>query len=204
MKLLHIDSSVLGDDSVSRSLSAEIVAKLKALHPSIDIIYRDLASDVVDHLSIGHIAARHGAPVEEKGLLGDIATGEEYLAELVDADIIVIGAPMYNFSVSSQLKVWIDRIVVAGRTFKYSETGEVQTLLPAAKKIFIASTRGSAYASGSPYAAFEHHESYLKGVFAFLGLHDVTIVRAEGLAYGPDARSAAISQARGEISAISA
>ncbi|MEZ2218903.1 FMN-dependent NADH-azoreductase [Rhizobium sp. RCC_161_2] len=202
MKLLHIDSSVLGDNSVSRILSAEIVARQKALHPSIDIIYRDLALDVVSHLSGGHIAARHGAQIEEQGLRGDIAKGDEYLTELLGADIVVIGAPMYNFSVSSQLKVWIDRIVVAGRTFSYSDTGEVQALVSPSKKIFIASTRGSTYAAGSPYAAFEHHESYLKGVFAFLGLHDVTIIRAEGLAFGPEARDAAISQARGEISSM--
>src|SRR5215471_5745089 len=120
VKLLHIDSSILGDNSVSRVLSAEIVARQRALHPSIDVIYRDLTASVPHHLSIAHIAARHGAPVEDQGLLGDIARGENYLTELFGADVIVIGAPMYNFSVSSQLKIWIDRIVVAGRTFKYS------------------------------------------------------------------------------------
>ncbi|SDI51845.1 FMN-dependent NADH-azoreductase [Paraburkholderia steynii] len=202
MKLLHIDSSILGNDSVSRTLSAEIVARQVALHPSIEVTYRDLASEIAEHLSIGHVAVRHGATVEEPGLLGDIKKGDEYLDELFDADIVVVGAPMYNFSISSQLKVWIDRVVVAGRTFKYSQTGEIQTLLPTSKQIFIASTRGSAYSAGSPYAALEHHESYLKGVFSFLGQHDVTVIRAEGLAFGPEAKNAAISQARGEIASI--
>jgi FMN-dependent NADH-azoreductase len=202
MKLLHIDSSILGNDSVSRALSAEIVAKQVELNPSIEVSYRDLAADITHHLSIGHVAARHGAPVDEPGLLADIKKGEDYLDELLDADIIVIGAPMYNFSVSSQLKVWIDRIVVAGRTFKYNETGAVQGLLSSAKKVFVASTRGNAYSSGSPHAALDHHERYLESIFTFLGVHDVKVVRAEGLAFGPEAKNAAISHARGEISLI--
>jgi FMN-dependent NADH-azoreductase len=202
MKLLHIDSSILGNDSVSRMLSAEIVARQVELHPSTEVVHRDLASDIASHLSIGHVAARHGAPVEAPSLLGDIQKGEDYLEELQGADIVVIGAPMYNFSVPSQLKVWIDRVVVSGRTFRYSETGEIQSLLSPSKKIFIASTRGGAYSPGTPHAALEHHESYLKGVFAFLGLHDVTIIRAEGLAFGPEAKNTAISNARGEIALI--
>jgi FMN-dependent NADH-azoreductase len=133
-----------------------------------------------------------------------LKTGEDYLAEVFAADVIVIGAPMYNFSVPSQLKAWIDRIVVAGQTFKYSETGELQTLLPPKKKIVIASTRGNVYEPGTPKAALEHHESYLTGVFSFLGLHDVTIVRAEGLAFGPEAKDAAIAKARTDIAAIAA
>lgn len=204
MKLLHIDSSLLGQDSVSRTLSAEIVERQKALHPSIEVIYRDLAVDVAGHLSLGHLAARNGASVEGQALLDDIAKGEAYIAELIEADIIVVGAPMYNFSVSSQLKVWIDRIVVAGRTFRYGPMGEVLTMLSPSKKIFIASTRGGAYQPGSPQAAFEHHESYLKVIFAFLGLNDVTVVQAEGLAFGPDARKAAVEKANGQISSIAA
>jgi FMN-dependent NADH-azoreductase len=204
MKLLHVDSSILGNESVSRKLSAEIVARQIELHPSIQVTYRDLAIDVAGHLSNEHVAARKGAEVEDQELLRDIAKGEEYLAELFDADIIVVGAPMYNFTVSSQLKVWIDRIVVSGRTFKYRPTGEIETLLPSAKKFIFASTRGSVYHEGSPSAALEHHESFLRGVFAFLGQHDVTFIRAEGLAFGPDAKSAALSQARDEIASITA
>jgi FMN-dependent NADH-azoreductase len=202
MKLLHIDSSILGAHSVSRTLTAEIVKCQKALHPGIKVVYRDLAADPALHLSAAHVAAWAGGTVEGAALSCDLETGQEYLAELFEADIIVIGAPMYNFSVPSQLKAWIDRIVVVGQTFEYSESGELLTFLPSGKKIIIVSTRGNVYQPGSPTAAHEHHESYLRSVFSFLGLHDVTVVRAEGLAFGPDTRDAAIRQARFEIAVI--
>lgn len=202
MKLLHIDSSILGAQSVSRTLTAEIVKCQKALHPGIKVIYRDLAADPVLHLSDAHISAWAGGSVEGAALSCDLETGQEYLAELFEADIIVIGAPMYNFSVPSQLKAWIDRIVVDGQTYEYSETGELRTFVPSGKKVIIASTRGNVYQPGTPTAAHEHHESYLLSVFSFLGLRDVTVVRAEGLAFGPDAREAAIRKARFEIAAI--
>ena len=204
MKILHIDSSILGSYSVSRTLSSEIVDREVALHPGAEVVYRDLTTDPALHLSSAHMAAWQGAPVENAALGADLKTGGDYLAEVFAADIIVIGAPMYNFSVPSQLKAWIDRIVVAGQTFKYSETGELQTLIPPKKKIVIASTRGNVYEPGTPKAALEHHESYLSGVFSFLGLHDVTIVRAEGLAFGPEAKDAAIAKARTDIAAIAA
>ncbi|OAJ57277.1 FMN-dependent NADH-azoreductase [Paraburkholderia ginsengiterrae] len=202
MKLLHIDSSISGAQSVSRTLTAEIVKCQKALHPGIEVVYRDLAADPALHLSHAHVDAWTGGTVEGAALSCDLETGEEYLAELFVADIIVIGAPMYNFSVPSQLKAWIDRIVVEGQTFEYSESGELQTFLPSAKKVIIASTRGNVYQPGTPTAAHEHHESYLLTVFSFLGLHDVTVVRAEGLAFGPDTRDAAISKARFAIATI--
>ncbi|MGV2288116.1 NAD(P)H-dependent oxidoreductase [Trinickia sp. YCB016] len=204
MKLLHIDSSIQGPHSVSRALSAEIVERQTALHPRIELIYRDLAADPALHLSGAHVKAWAGGHVEGAGLSCDLETGEEYIAELFDAEIIVIGAPMYNFSVPSQLKAWIDRVVVAGQTFKYGEGGEVQTLLPPNKKVFIASTRGNVYQPGSPTASLEHHESYLKGVLSFLGLHDVTIVRAEGLAFGLESKNTAIRKARSDIAAMTA
>ncbi len=103
---------------------------------------------------------------------------------------MVIGAPMYNFSIPSQLKAWIDRVVVAGKTFRYGANGAEGLLKN--KKVFIASSRGNVYAPGSPAAALEHHESYLTGVLSFIGLTDVTIVRAEGLAFGPEAKEAAM------------
>ena len=116
MKLLHIDSSVLGTHSASRALSAEIVAKQVELHPDIQVAYRDLAADAALHLSSAHLAAWQGGAVEDSVLGADLAKGGGYLEELFAADIIVIGAPMYNFSVPSQLKAWIDRVVVAGKT----------------------------------------------------------------------------------------
>ena len=202
MQLLHIDSSLLGTNSASRALSAEIVAKQIALHPGINVVRRDLAADAASHLSSAHLAAWQGAAIEDDVLGADLAKGGAYLDELLAADIIVIGAPMYNFSIPSQLKAWIDRVVVAGKTFRYGANGAEGLLKN--KKVFIASSRGNVYAAGSPAAAFEHHESYLTGVLAFIGLTEVTIVRAEGLAFGPEAKEAAMLKARANISAMAA
>jgi FMN-dependent NADH-azoreductase len=202
MKLLHIDSSVLGSNSASRALSAEIAAKQAALYPGLAVTHRDLSADAALHLSSAHLAAWQGQAVEDASLGADLAKGGAYLEELIAADIIVIGAPMYNFSIPSQLKAWIDRVVVAGKTFRYGASGAEGLLKN--KKVFIASSRGNVYAAGSPAAAFEHHESYLTGVLSFIGLTDVTIVRAEGLAFGEEAKQAAMSKARENIAAMAA
>lgn len=202
MQLLHIDSSVLGPHSASRALSAEIVARQVALHPGINVVRRDLAADAALHLSSAHLAAWQGGAVEDSALGADLAKGGAYLEELFAADIIVIGAPMYNFSIPSQLKAWIDRVVVAGKTFRYGANGPEGLLKN--KKVFIASSRGSVYAAGSPAAALEHHESYLTGVLSFIGLTDVTVVRAEGLALGTEAKEAAMFKAREDIAAMAA
>jgi FMN-dependent NADH-azoreductase len=203
MKLLHIDSSVLGAGSASRELTADIVARQVKLHPRLEVIYRDLATDAALHLSPAHLAAWQGQTVTDAQLGADLTKGGAYLQELLDADIIVVGAPMYNFSIPSQLKAWIDRVVVAGKTFRYGANG-AEGLLPSAKKAFIASSRGNVYAAGSPSAPFEHHESYLTSVLRFIGLTDITVVRAEGLAFGPEARQAAMGKARQQIAAIAA
>jgi FMN-dependent NADH-azoreductase len=202
MQLLHIDSSVLGPNSASRALSAEIVARQVALHPAIQVTYRDLAADAALHLSPAHLAAWQGGAVENSALGADLAKGGVYLEELFAADTIVIGAPMYNFSIPSQLKAWIDRVVVAGKTFRYGANGAEGLLKN--KKVFIASSRGNVYAAGSPAAALEHHESYLTGVLSFVGLTDVAIVRAEGLALGAEAKEAAMLKARANIAAMAA
>jgi FMN-dependent NADH-azoreductase len=202
MQLLHIDSSVLGPNSASRALSAEIVARQVALHPGINVMHRDLAADAALHLSSAHLAARQGGAVEDSVLGADVAKGDAYLEELLAADIIVIGAPMYNFSIPSQLKAWIDRVVVAGKTFRYGMKGPEGLLKN--KKVFIASARGSVYAPGSPAAALEHHETYLTGVLSFIGLTGVTIIRAEGLGLGTEAKEAAMLKARANIAALAA
>jgi FMN-dependent NADH-azoreductase len=202
MQLLHIDSSVLGSNSASRALSTEIVARQVALHPGIQVIHRDVAADAALHLSSAHLAAWQGGTVQDVALGADLAKGGAYLDELFAADIIVIGAPMYNFSIPSQLKAWIDRVVVAGKTFRYGANGAEGLLKN--KRVFIASSRGNVYAAGSPAAALEHHESYLTGVLSFIGLTDVTVVRAEGLAFGAEAKEAAMSKARQNIASIAA
>jgi FMN-dependent NADH-azoreductase len=203
MKLLQIDSSVLGAGSASRALTAEIVARQVKLNPGVEVIYRDLATDAALHLSSAHLAAFQGQAVSDAQLGADLTKGGAYMQELMDADIVVIGAPMYNFSVPSQLKAWIDRVMVAGKTFRYGANGP-EGLLSRTKKIFIASSRGNVYASGSPNATFEHHETYLTSVLKFMGLTDLTVVRAEGLAFGPAAREAAMGKAREQIAAIAA
>jgi FMN-dependent NADH-azoreductase len=202
MHLLHIDSSVLGANSASRALSAEIVERQRVLHPGLRVTHRDLAADSALHLSPSHLAAWQGGTVEDALLGADIKKGGGYLVELLAADMVVIGAPMYNFSIPSQLKAWIDRVVVAGKTFRYGANGAEGLL--SNKKVFIASSRGNIYAPGSPAAALEHHENYLIGVLGFIGLTDITVVRAEGLAFGPEAREAAMLNARKTIEAIAA
>ena len=202
MKLLHLDSSILGGNSASRQVSAAIVDQLAKATPDLDIVYRDLAAAPLSHLSGEHLAARQGAVPESPATQKEIAASQAVLDEVLGADIVVIGAPMYNFSIPSQLKAWIDRVVIAGKTFRYGANG-VEGLL-SNKKAFIASSRGNVYTAGSPAAALEHHESYLTGVLAFIGMTDVTIVRAEGLALGPEVREAAMTKARANIAALAA
>ena len=202
MQLLHLDSSVLGTASVSRQLSARIVARQQALHPDLRVVVRDLAADPALHLSGAHMAAFQGAPTDDATITADLLKGNAYMDELFASDILVIGAPMYNLSIATPLKAWIDRVAVAGKTFRYTATGPEGLLQ--GKKAFIASARGGVYSAGSPAAALEHQESYLIGLLAFLGVVDMTVVRAEGLALGAQAKDAAISQALADIAALSA
>lgn len=140
MQLLHLDSSALGGASVSRQLSAQIVARQRALHPDVQVLYRDFAADPALHLSIAHLAAIQGTITEDVTLNADLAKGNAYMDELFAADILAIGTPMYNLSVPTPLKAWIDRIAVAGRTFRFTAT-DPEGLLKN-KTAFIASARG--------------------------------------------------------------
>lgn len=201
MKLLHVDSSILGQGSVSRDLSADVVATFKVHHPGLAISRLDLAATPIGHLTAAHLAAAQGAPVDD-ALQADVAMGQRALDEFLAADIIVIGAPMYNLGVPSQLKAWIDRISVAGKTFRYGEQGPVG--LCGGKTLVIASSRGGVYREGSAAAAFDHQETYLKAAFGFLGITDITFIRAEGVAMGADARTGAIASAKKEMAALAA
>ncbi|MDN7532094.1 FMN-dependent NADH-azoreductase [Burkholderia orbicola] len=171
MKLLHIDSSILGQGSVSRELSAEIVARFRARDPGLTVTHLDLAATPIGHLTAGHLAAAQGAPADD-ALKADVEIGQRALEEFLAADIVVIGAPMYNFGIASQLKAWVDRISVAGTTFRYDENGPVG--LCGGKKLVIASSRGGVYSAGSPFASFDHQETYLRDAFGFLGITDIT------------------------------
>jgi FMN-dependent NADH-azoreductase len=201
MKLLHIDSSILGQGSVSRTLSAEVVAALRAGHPGIEVTYRDLSADPLAHLTSAHIGALQGAALDP-ALEQDIAAGQSALDEFLAADIVVVGAPMYNFGIPSQLKAWIDRLAVAGKTFRY--TGAGPQGLCGGKKVIVASSRGGVFSAGTPTAAFDFQETNLRAMFGFLGITDLTFVRAEGVAIGPEARAKAIESARGEASRLAA
>ncbi|RUL72168.1 FMN-dependent NADH-azoreductase [Dyella choica] len=201
MKLLHIDSSILGQGSVSRDLSADVVEAFRGRHRDLAITRLDLAATPIGHLTAAHLAAAQGAPVDE-ALQSDLARGQAALEEFLAADIVVLGAPMYNLGIPSQLKAWIDRISVAGKTFRYGEHGPVG--LCGGKKLVIASSRGGIYSAGSPAAFFDHQETYLKAAFGFLGITDITFIRAEGVAMGSDARNGAIASAKKESAALAA
>ncbi|KJJ95900.1 FMN-dependent NADH-azoreductase [Pseudomonas sp. 21] len=195
MKLLHIDSSILGDNSASRQLSAELVAAWAAAEPGVEVTYRDLAADAISHLSSASLVAA-GTPAElrDAAQKHEAALGEKSIEEFLGADAIVIGAPMYNFSIPSQLKAWIDRIAVAGKTFRYTENGPEG--LAGGKKVIIVSTAGGIHA-GQPSGVA--HENYLELVLNFLGITDIEVVRAEGLAYGDEPRRNAIAGAQASI-----
>jgi FMN-dependent NADH-azoreductase len=203
MNILHIDSSILGANSVSRALSAAIAAKQAELHPGATIVYRDLAAAPTQHLSPAHIGAMFGHPPTDAATLADIETGTAILNEVFAADVIVIGAPMYNFTVPTQLKAWVDRILITGKTFQYNEQGAPVGLLPATKKVFVASSRGGQYADGAQAAPLDHQESYLKAALNFIGLTDITIIRAEGVAV-PALKEPAIAGAHAQIAALAA
>lgn len=192
MKLLHLDSSILGENSASREVSAAVVARLRQVDPSLDITYRDLAAKPLPHLSGGYLAAAAGAG-DLSAFADELADSNATLDAFLGADIVVIGTPMYNFGIPSQLKAWIDRIAVAGKTFRYTEKGPEG--LAGGKRIVIASARGGVYTPGAPAEPNDFQENYLRAVFGFLGVTDIEIVRAEGLAMGPDQRRAALASA---------
>ncbi|SFK15172.1 FMN-dependent NADH-azoreductase [Bradyrhizobium sp. cf659] len=192
MKLLHIDSSVLGPHSVSRQVSAAIVDRLRQATPSLDIVYRDLTQTPLAHLSGSHLAAAQGAPAPAE-LGPDLAASAAALDEFLTADIVVIGAPMYNFTIPSQLKAWIDRVLVAGKTFKYDANGPQG--LAGGKRVIVAISRGGYYGAGSPAAALEHLETYLRGVFGFMGIQNPEFIIADGIQVGPEHREKALAGA---------
>ncbi|MES2740592.1 MAG: NAD(P)H-dependent oxidoreductase [Pseudomonadota bacterium] len=204
MKILHIDSSALGDASVSRKLTAATVAHLREKHADASVVYRDLAAEALPHVT-GPLLQIVRGPADANQtvspeLTQQAALSETLLLELLAADVLVVGAPMYNFSVPSSLKAWIDRVLVAGRTFSYTASGPKGLVV--GKRVIIASARGSAM-SGTPYeTAMDHQEAYLKAVFNFIGVTDLTIVRAEGLAMGEAARQAAIDGALSQVASL--
>jgi len=183
MKLLHIDSSALGQNSVTRELGATIVAQWSAALDGLQVEYRDLDDEPLPHLTGASLAKADPA---------EAAEAERVLQQFLDADIVVVGAPMYNFGIPSTLKAWIDRIAVAGRTFRYTAEGPQGLAGP--KTVIVASGRGSVHGARTDF-----QEPYLRQVFAFLGIDDVRFVRAEGVGLSPQHRIDAIAEAKASI-----
>ena len=180
MTILKIDSSITGEASVSRQLTSAIIDQLKAQQPGAEIVTRDLAATPLDHLTLA--------------AFGDSTVLDQFLA----ANTIVIGAPMYNFGIPSQLKAWIDRIAIAGKTFRYTANGPEGMV--GDKRVIIAISRGGFYDNDN---AFEHVETYLKGVFGFIGVTP-EFVHADGIAVGPEQRDAGIANGLEEVERLAA
>jgi FMN-dependent NADH-azoreductase len=186
VNLLHIDSSALGAHSVSRELSAAIVDSWKRTHPGTTVRYRDVAAQPLPHWT----------PLADASDPA-VRTGSEIMDEFLAADVVVIGAPMYNFSIPSALKAWVDRVAVAGKTFSYGANGPEG--LAGGRRVIIASSRGGFYGEDSPGASLDFQEAYLRKVFGFLGVTDIDVIRAEGVNMGAEQKTQAIASAHAVI-----
>lgn len=189
MNILHIDSSILGDHSTTRQLTAAITARLQAAAPGAQVVYRDLVAAPLPQFTAAPGAA-------------DAAALATALDQLLAADVIVIGAPLYNFSIPSQLKSWLDALAVPGKTFSYGANGPEGLL--GSKRVIVASARGGVYAAGTPMASLDHQEAYLKSFFGFLGVTQLEIVRAEGLKVSDEVKAQAMAAAFEQIAALQA
>ena len=183
MTILHIDSSITGDASISRQLSQAVVQRLTAERADEAVVRRDLVAEPLDHLTLAAMA--------------DTTVLEEFMA----ANTIVIGAPMYNFSIPSQLKAWIDRILIAGQTFRYTATGPEG--LVGQKRVIVAISRGGFYHPGSPAESAEHVQSYLTILFGFMGITP-EFVAADGIAVGPEQREQGLATGLAEVELLAA
>ena len=200
MKLLHIDSAITGDNSASRKLTQQIVNAWTAKHAGTEVTYLDLVAQAPNHFTMAAMTPRTG---QTDGLtaeqVAENAVSEQLVSQFLAADVVVIGAPFYNFSIPTQLKAWIDRIAQPGRTFRYTANGPEG--LAKGKTVIIASSRGGMYSTSEAGQAMEPQESYLKVVMGFFGVTDVRFVRAEGLGMGPDAVAAAFESAANDVKA---
>lgn len=197
--LLHLDASILpADSSVSRTISAAVVARLSGLNPALKIVRRDLVADPLAHMTLASLPPAHPAsvPGDEAARAASAAVLEEFLA----ADIVVIGAPMYNFTIPTQLKAWIDRILVPGQTFRYGPDGVAG--LAAGKRVIAVLSHGGFYGEDTPYAAAEHTGSYLRAVLGFIGIAAPEFILAEGIARGEAQRAASLEAAHGAVAAL--
>ena len=197
-QVLVLNSSLSGEASVSRLLVAETLAQLVARDPGAKVVIRDLAQSEIPHLNPLTVAGvRATATTVAETRARDLS--DELIAELRAADTIVIGAPMYNFSIPSTLRTWFDHVLRAGETFSYSEAGPKGLL--EGKRVIVVESRGGLYSEG-PAQAMDFQEPYLRQLLGFIGLTDVTFVQAEKIGYGPEARDAAIDGAKARLAEI--
>ncbi|MBN3215066.1 FMN-dependent NADH-azoreductase [Pectobacterium polaris] len=203
-KVLHLDTSIQTSNSVSRRLSAAIVEKIKASHKELEIAYRDLAAHPLPHLTETIFASFQSSDVSllTPAQQADAFDSASVLAEFLAADTVVIGVAFYNYSIPSSLKAWIDRVVVAGKTFNYGADGPVG--YAGGKRVIVAIARAGVFADGTPFAQREHAERYLRDIFSLIGINEIDVVVAEGLAFGPEASTAAVEGAMKRIDALSA
>jgi len=205
--LLHIDSSIQGERSVTRELTTAIVADLRPKRHDLQVHYRNLATRPLTHLmldllpsdnplaGVGAGGAGVGGPDDRHSRLAS----EEALDAFLAADVVVIGAPMYNFTVPTQLKAWLDRILIPGRTFRYSSA--CPEGLMGGRRVIVAAAAGGFYGAETPQALAEHVRSYLVAVFAVIGITPQFIV-AEGVQHGAEQRKMALDNAYSAIGAL--
>ena len=196
-RILVIESSARQQGSVSRELTQQFIANWKAAHPADQVQVRDLAAEPVPHLDAtllgGWMTPSEQQNDAEKAAL---ARSNQLTDELLAADVLVLAAPMYNFAIPSTLKAWLDHVLRAGVTFKYTETGP-QGLLTG-KRAFVLTARGGIYAG----SALDHQEPYLRQALAFVGIHDVQFIHAEGLNLGAEFSQKGLAQARAKLAEV--
>ena len=201
MRLLHIDSAITGAQSISRQLTARIVAAWQTAHPGTQVDYLDLAAHAPAHFTMDAMAPRTG---QTEGLTEaqqrENAVSERLVSQFLAADVVVIGAPFYNFTIPSQLKAWIDRLAQPGRTFRYTANGPEG--LAKGKTIIVASSRGGVYSTSAAGRELEHQESYLHTIFGFFGVTDMRFVRAEGVSKGEEAKAQSMANAQEQITQL--
>lgn len=191
MKILHIDSGVQGGNSFSRDMSAKVMAKAKEANPDAQVQYLDLGKEPIPHLTEQALPMIFGFVEGSDAASGEPEVSRKTLTDFLGADVVVIGAGLYNLTVSSALKAWIDRIVILNKTFRYSDEG-YPIGLATDKRVIVCVSRGGFYAEGSPAAAMEMCEKYLRAIFAFIGVGKLDVLVADGVSVGPDQRQAAV------------
>ena len=201
--LLHIQSSPNLQGSVTRILSNQFVEKWIETHENVSVDVLDLAADPVPHFGPDMIQAMTTEP-ENMSAQTKAAVGlsDRLITQLEAADILVIGSPMINFTICSQLKAWFDHVIIAGRTFEYSAPGVARGLL-FGKKAFVIEARGGDYAD-IPFSAFDFQEPLIKALLMFIGIVDVTTIKAEGMRQNEDEAADILRQAESVVARVAA